>query len=119
MPIAAPRIGFNQQVVGVLVVRHAVQLPPQPDRGHRKFGCRGTGADIDEGVVGDRVVNSVRDCLALGVARKVVGAELLPRGGSTKEKRIRQMENRHRKRQASIDAGYREQAHATAMAASG
>jgi SRSO17 transposase len=45
-------------------------------------------------------------------------AEFLPRGDRTKEKLIRQMENRHRKRQASIDAAYRKQAQATAMAAS-
>ena len=44
-------------------------------------------------------------------------AEFLPRRDRTGEELIRQMEVRHRKRQASIDAAYRKQERADAMAA--
>ena len=46
-------------------------------------------------------------------------AEFLPRQDRTKEELIRQMEIRHRKRQASIDSAYRKQALADALAADG
>jgi len=46
-------------------------------------------------------------------------AELPPRRDRIEEERIRQMEVRHRKRQASIDAAYRKQQWTDAMAATG
>jgi len=46
-------------------------------------------------------------------------AEFLPRQDRTKEDLIRQMEVRHRKRQASIDSAYRKQAIADALPADG
>jgi hypothetical protein len=46
-------------------------------------------------------------------------AEFLPRQDRTQEDLIRQMEIRHRKRQASIDSAYRKQALADALGADG
>jgi len=46
-------------------------------------------------------------------------AGFLPRRDLTQEELIRQMEVRHRKRQAAIDAAYRKQARADALAVDG
>src|SRR5687768_14550146 len=74
--VAAAAVGQDQEPMPGWVAAAADLLPPAPDRCDREV-WRITGqADVNDAVVGARVVDAIRDRLGLGVAGEVVGVDL-------------------------------------------
>ena len=86
MPIAAARVGFDQQVASLGIARLAQLFPPAANRGDGELRRRGVGADVNQRLVSLCIVDPIRGGSTFGVAGKVIGvddigAAAIPRAG--------------------------------------
>ena len=73
--IATARIRLDQQVVGVRIARTPQLLPPAANRGDGERGGGRRGTDVDQGLIGRRVIDAIGCGSAQGLAGKIVGID--------------------------------------------
>ena len=86
MPVAAPGIGFDQQVIGFGVALSAMTLPPAPNGGHRQLRGRRRRAHAHQGVVGALIVDPIGGGSTLGITGKIIGVDDIGRLAITRSR---------------------------------